>query len=98
MACLRRHGNVVSRMKSPLFNPDGMSINLCQNTEQPVFYILTLSHLAIPMVPLVFSGLGHTIKCVTVKIKRNLTAGNGKVPGVLVPQMIFIKLIVVSPN
>lgn len=78
-----------------------------QNTEQLVFFFfvffylltseITLSHLAIPMVSLVFSALGHTIKCVTIKIKRNLTAGNGKVPSVLVTQAIFIKLINLSP-
>lgn len=80
-----------------------MSINeyMYQNAEQPVFYLLTFeitqSHLVIPMEPLVFSAVSHTIKCVTIKIKRNLTAGNGKVPSVLVPQAIFIKLINLSP-
>lgn len=50
------------------------------------------------MVPLVFSALGYTIKCVTIKIKKNPAAGNGKIPSVcIVSEAIFIKLINVSP-
>lgn len=80
-----------------------MSINeYIKNTEQPVFYLLTFeitpSLLAIPNGTIsVFCSVGHTIKCVTIKIKRKLTAGNGKLPSVLVPQAIFIKLINLSP-
>ncbi len=75
--CNGRHWNVVSRMKSPLFNPDGMSkMSICIKIQNSLFfYILTpeitLSHLAIPMEPLVFSALGHTIKCVTRSKKRS---------------------------
>lgn len=53
-------------------------MSICMKIQNRLFFYLTseitLTQSAIPMVPFVFSALGHIIKCVTIKIKRNLTA------------------------